>query len=142
MSSSILFDLFGIVTNRRLYSKLNEIQKSYDESFAKIKSTQKKLLEGNEQMAIDLTALIEQVTRNAEVDASAFELIVGLKTKVDELAADLAGQPEVAAKIAELAAALDASSDALADAVVANTPAAPEPIEPPVDEPVEETPVV
>lgn len=142
MLSNVLFDLFGIVTNRKLYSKLNEVQTTFNASFSNIKSTQKKLLEGNEQMAIDLTALIEQVTRNAEVDASAFELIVGLKAKVDELAADLAGQPEVAAKIAELAAALDASSDALADAVLANTPVAPGPVEPPVEEPVVEKPVV
>lgn len=133
-----LFDLFGIVTNKRLLCQLESLE--YQVSNLKLEIVESKIRET--QMAINLDALIEQVTRNAEVDAAAYTLIVGLKAKVDELAEELADQPEVAAKIAELAAALDASSDALADAVIANTPVDPQPEEPPVEEPpVEEPPV-
>ena len=134
MLSLILFDLFGIVTNKKLYDKLVCLDEHFHEDLFAITEQILDLKKRNEQMAIDLSALIEQVARNAEVDAAALTLIAGLKAQIDQLVEDLADQPEIAAKIIELAEALDASSDALAAAVIT----------PPVvvEEPVVEEPVV
>jgi hypothetical protein len=72
-----------------------------------------------EMMAGELDALRVQVSRNAEVDASAIVLLRGIKAALD--AAIAAGDP---AALTELSNSLGASTDALAQAVTENTPAA------------------
>ncbi len=60
--------------------------------------------------------LIDEVTRNDAVDASAIALLNGLSAKIVELKNDPVA-------LQALADELKASSDALAGAVTANTPA-------------------
>jgi hypothetical protein len=68
-------------------------------------------------MAINLSPLTAEVTRNTEVDQSAITLLNGLAAKIEELKADPVA-------LQALADQLKGSSDTLAAAVVANTPAA------------------
>jgi hypothetical protein len=68
-------------------------------------------------MALDLSALTAEVTRNTDVDTSAIALLNGLAAQIQALKGDPVA-------LQQLADALRGSSDALAAAVVANTPAA------------------
>lgn len=70
-------------------------------------------------MAVDLTALEAEVTRNAEVDASAIALINGIATRIEQ--AVIAAEAGNTQALSDLAASLRGSSDALAAAVVAGT---------------------
>ena len=74
-------------------------------------------------MALDLTELQDQVTRNTDVSLSAVTLIQGLAAAF----ADAQGDP---AAIAALTTQLQTSAQSLADAVVAGTPAGPPPVKP------------
>lgn len=67
-------------------------------------------------MAIDLTGLESEITRNKTIDGSAKVLIAGLIVKIEATKGD-------PAKVAELVAALKADNDDLAAAITANTPA-------------------
>jgi len=67
-------------------------------------------------MAGELDELEAAVTRNTEVDASAIELLTGLKARLDAAGTD-------PVKLKALSDALGSSTQALADAVVKNTPA-------------------
>lgn len=67
-------------------------------------------------MALDLSQLEAEVTRDNDVNSSAATLL----TRLSELVAATAGDP---AKVQALADQLKAQSDALAAAVTANTPA-------------------
>lgn len=77
-------------------------------------------------MALDLTALQDQVTRSTDVANSAVTLIQGLAAAF----ADAQGDP---AAIQALTDQLNSSAQSLADAVVANTPVENPPVEPPVE---------
>lgn len=61
-------------------------------------------------------ALVDEVTRNKDVDASAIALLNGLAARIESLKQDPVA-------LQALADELKASSSALADAVTANTPA-------------------
>ena len=74
-------------------------------------------------MALDITALQDQVTHNTDVTNSAVALIQGLAAAF----ADAQGNP---AALASLTTQLQDSAQRLADAVVANTPVAPPPVPP------------
>lgn len=63
-------------------------------------------------------SLIQEVTRNDAVDASAITLLNGLSAQIEQLKNDPVA-------LQALADELKGSSDALAAAVAANTPAAP-----------------
>lgn len=77
-----------------------------------------RLLEKENRIMADLTALTAQVQANTDAEASAITLLNGLSAQLAAVATD-------PVKVAELATSLKASADALAAAVVANTPAAP-----------------
>ena len=78
------------------------------------------LLERTEQMALDLTALTEEVARLETVEASATAL---LHTLLDEVAAN----KDDPAALQALVDRVKAADDGLAAAVAAGTPAAPAP---------------
>ena len=70
----------------------------------------------------ELDALTASVTRTTDVEASAVQLLQGLKTALDAaIAANTAGDPT---KLAALSASLGTGADSLAAAIIANTPAA------------------
>ena len=84
-------------------------------------------------MALDLSQLTAEVTRNRSVDGSAAALIRGITQRIqDAIAAD---DLQDSAALASLVADLTSSTDDLAAAVSENTPAPP-----PEPEPVEPTP--
>ena len=70
-------------------------------------------------MAIDLSALTAEVTRNADVTASVVQLINNLATQLAAIPAST--DPVTQAALDSLKATLSANDDAIAAAVVANT---------------------
>jgi hypothetical protein len=79
------------------------------------------LLHWRTTMSAAMDALIVQVTKNSEVEASAILLIQGIAQQLKDAIAN--GADPV--KLAELTTQLDNSAQALAAAVAANTPVAP-----------------
>ena len=79
------------------------------------------LLQWRKTMSAAMDALIVQVTKNSEVEASAILLIQGIAQQLKDAIAN--GADPV--KLAELTSQLDNSAQALAAAVAANTPVAP-----------------
>lgn len=100
--------------NRSTDHKLGEIVKRLD----RMGRVQKLQLLLELRMAKELDDLAAAVARNSEVDASAIQLLQGLKAQLDAAGTD-------PVKLKELSDSLGGSTDALAAAVVANTPAAP-----------------
>ena len=80
-----------------------------------------KLLTWRTTMSAAMDALIVQVTKNSEVEASAVLLIQGISQQLKDAIAN--GADPV--KLAELTAQLDNSAQALGAAVAANTPVIP-----------------
>jgi hypothetical protein len=94
-------------------------------------------------MALNFDKLIEEVRRNAEVDASTAVVLRGIRDELRALKASIPDESAAQAKIDELAEALDVSSDALVGAVLEGTVIDPAPVDDvPAEEPVEEVPVV
>ncbi len=81
-------------------------------------------------MALDLTRLAEEISRDNAVNASAATLINRLADELETLKTD---DEALQARIDEMVAGLRANSDALANAVAAGTPV--EGTEPPVTNP-------
>ena len=73
------------------------------------------------QMAIDLTALTAEVTRNTDVEKSVLALIQNLVTQISNIPPST--DPQTQAAIDALKKTLSDNDDALAAAVTANTPA-------------------
>jgi len=74
------------------------------------------------EMALDFTALENEVARNTAVDESASLLLTKLTEEIKKLAEQVS-DPAAQAKINEFAASLASRNDALSAAVEANTPA-------------------
>lgn len=70
-----------------------------------------------DNVAIDFSALQDEVNQNTTVDQSAITLINGLAAKVDELAASVASEPAVQAALNEFAESMRTSREGLAAAV-------------------------
>jgi small-conductance mechanosensitive channel len=80
------------------------------------------LLAKEARMAVDLTALTNEVARNATVEQSVLALVQGMAAQL--AAIPPSSDPTTQAAIDGLKATLQANDDALADAVSKNTPAA------------------
>jgi hypothetical protein len=94
-----------------------EMRKKLDAIVAGINT----LLQWRTTMSAAMDALIVQVTKNSEVEASAILLIQGIAQQLKDAIAN--GADPI--KLAELTTQLDNSAQALAAAVAANTPVAP-----------------
>jgi hypothetical protein len=77
------------------------------------------LLTKESDMAIDLSALTAEVTRNSDVTASVVQLINNLAAQLAAIPAST--DPVTQAALDNLKATLSANDDAIASAVVANT---------------------
>jgi small-conductance mechanosensitive channel len=73
------------------------------------------------QMAIDVSALTAEVTRNSDVTASVVQLVNNLAAQIAAIPAST--DPVTQAALDALKATLTANDDAIADAVTANTKA-------------------
>lgn len=93
-----------------------------DNSAVEVRHLLNTLIEKVTQMAVDLTALQDEVARNTAVDESAVVLLNGLAVKIQTLTDELAAAGADVTKLQEFTDSLRGSSDALAAAVQANTP--------------------
>jgi hypothetical protein len=85
------------------------------------------IIQKENTMALDFTALTAEVTNNTTVEGSAVALMASISTQLQAALASLAAGDTTGAQttIAALDTNLQANDTALAAAIVANTPAAP-----------------
>lgn len=112
-----------------------EFQRRVLDALARIEQTQAdqgrllaRILQKENAMSLDLTALTAKVSAQETVEQSAITLLQELNAAVKALPTT---DPATQAAIDALATRIDAGTQGLAAAVVANTPAAPAPATPP-----------
>jgi len=84
----------------------------------------KSIIKQEGQMAVDLTALTDEVAKNTTVTGSVIELLQQLTALIQAIRAS--NDPVTQAALDALKATLSTNDQNVADAVVANTPAAPQ----------------
>ena len=85
------------------------------------------LLKDSKTMAIDFTALTNEVANQTTIDASVITLVNGLAAQIVDAVKNAADLAAAQAQVSSLAAQFAANNALVAAAVAANTPAEPAP---------------
>jgi hypothetical protein len=111
------------------HERLNDFMREIRAALAEIKYNQNRILKGETAMALDLSALQAEVTKQTTIVASVQSFIAGLNAQLAAMQSQTV-DPATASQLASLQSQLAANDTALASAIAANTtpaPAAPTP---------------